>query len=159
MTSAFANRSKKTITLGGGDDEFQVVLRKLSGSALETAAKLRQKAVAENTRAMGGEMMETFARIAEAKKASDAAAGIKEAEPTLEQKRLARYQNYDRQCVLTHGIDSWTAKAEDGSALDSDAKNIAQLDEESSEKAFRELLDMSLPELDKAAAEAVQAKN
>lgn len=141
----FASNVKKQVEIQDGETLVSVTIKKLSARILVKASETRQQASMKASKELGGELIEVFRKDAQQK----ADAADKDAEdPTpeeklkaLKEKREAQYALYDRDEILMKGIDSWTApvKREEG---------IEDLDEETSEKLHREILDLSLPPLD-----------
>lgn len=131
----FASRVKKTVTITDGDETVDVVIRKLSARSLDAAEEAAQARAIKKSRDAGGELVKAFRETATVRPA-DAAA-----------RTLSRYRAYDPDTIVRAGVESWTSKVpvETG---------VQDLDEEAREKLHREILDISLPPLDPAEAEA-----
>ncbi len=143
----FASNVKKQVEIQDGDSLVSVTIRKLSARILTKAAETRQRQSMAASKELGGELIKVFREDAQQKAgvASDEKKpeelSSEEKAKAAEDKREAQYALYDRDEILTKGIDSWTApvKVKDG---------VEDLDEETAEKLHREILDMSLPPLD-----------
>jgi len=126
----FASQVKKQVTVGSGPDAIVVTIRKLSARSLDKAREQRQITGAETIARFGPDMVKAFREAAR--------------DRTPEQIRSAaeapdaRYGEFDRDLVLTQGIESWTASVplKDG---------LADLDEETAEFLFHEIVDLSAP--------------
>jgi hypothetical protein len=133
----FASRTKKQIQVGAGEEAGTVTIRKLSAKSLDKARMARQSVAAALTSQFGADLIRAFRETAAMK--PQEVPGVEDPE--------ARYAQYDRETVLLQGIESWTFKE----AL---TAGIPDLDEESSELLFREIVDLSDPL--KAEAERVE---
>jgi hypothetical protein len=125
-----------------------VNIRKLSGAALDRAAEARQMTVTRLSRVMGPELIQAF----HSPEVEAAAATL--AEPvsaaTLELRRTARYQLYDRMTILKSGITSWT--------YDEKLDAVEDVDEDSAKQLHEAILDLSLPALTEQEREEAQTK-
>lgn len=135
----FASQITDTVTIG----TTVVTIRKLSWSSLDHAQQAR------STRAMA-----TVALMGDAAAALGARAEQNEQKgPVSEaERRTARYQQYDRGAVLQGGLHAWTSDTK------LTPKAIEDLDEDTADRLYRAILDLSLPPLDPA-EEDVARKN
>lgn len=136
----FASQVKKTIEFEDGS----VIIRKLSWRTLERARQARSGEMAAAARSYGGDVIkalrsETLDELA--KKVAE-----KRADP--EERRKARYAEYDRGTLLVAGIESWPYG-------ELNPERIDLLDEEQAERLHQELVDLSLGPLEVAEAEAL----
>lgn len=137
----FASKVKKTLTiLDDEGKEIPVNIRKLSRRALHAAAMARQEAVAALARTMGAEAIKAY---------QEGKAARQETEKTLDPAE-ARFQSYDVETVLAEGIESWgnPTPVKEG---------IADLDEDTADLIFREVIILSVPT--KEEREALQGKS
>lgn len=148
----FASKVTDKVEINDGEDVVVVVIRKLSASSLKKAAEAKQIEVGAFARNMGKDMLSIIREESAAREQKKAEAVTPETEKTPEQKREERYSSFDRDFVLKAGIQSWTASTKLSPAA------IEDLDEEAADKLHRRIVDLSLPLIDPAEAEAAQAK-
>lgn len=132
----FASKTTKEITVG----ELRVTLQKLSRRVLDEASDAQRVKVAKMFRDAGPSF--TAALQAENSRRTKKV----EAVPTLEERRNARYASYDPDVVLRKGIRTWSSPTKI-------SEGVEDLDFETSELLFHELIDMSLPALEPKAEE------
>lgn len=137
----FASDCRKPVEVG----DVQVTIRKLSARVLERAREARSAAQVKSLRDLGPEMVKVM-------KSDGLEAVAQELKRDESAVKRQRYGAFDRQTVLAEGIVSWTHSR----PLDSAA--IADLDEETAELLHEQILELSLPPLDRAESEAVEAK-
>jgi len=123
----FASRTKKQIAVSDEDVEGTVTIRKLSARSLEKAREAKQLSVVQLSTKFGPDIMKMY---------REAAKERGEVVPT--DPNVIRYAQYERELVLTQGVESWTfpEKLEEG---------LADLDESTAELLFREIIDLSDP--------------
>lgn len=123
----FASRITKQILVRDDDgQDVPVILRKLSARQLRKAFDVHQLELGETVRRYGAEFMRQIGEEHEKK------------QKTKEEKEAERFSQYDRDTVLNAGVASWALK------LDI-AKGLQDLDEETSELLFTEIMRMSKP--------------
>jgi len=127
----FASRVKKTIEVNDGTDKGSVVIRKLSARSLERAREARQMSAAKLTTSFGPDMIKAFRETNKEVAAAPVVAGSKEARETT-------YASYDRDTVLTQGVESWTFK-------ENLVDGLNDLDEPIAEMLFHAIIDLSDP--------------
>lgn len=137
----FAHRITKSIDLHDGETEVQVVIRKLSARSLEKAADQKSIDAGKTMRAWGADLLDS---IEQRRKEQERE---KKSDP-----KQARYNNYDRESVLIAGIQSWTCE---GITI---PDGVKELDEETAELLFHEIIDLSLPPIDKEKIEQEEGK-
>lgn len=138
----FASQVTKDIVRG----EDTITIRKLSGKSLQKAREGRSMDQTSYLRHLGAELFRVLRSEAldEAAKKLEA---MKEAK-TPEERRKARYGEYDRDLVLNAGILRW-------SCGDLTPDRVADLPEEDAQALHEAILDLSLPPLDASEADAV----
>lgn len=139
----FASKVTDAVVLDGGE---RVTIRKLNHSALDLAREARSSRGAKSLRDFGGDIL----RVLRSEEFVDMKKAREEAGP--EALRAARYAAFDRSVVLQAGIQSWTSEVK------VTPEAIDDLDEPSAQKIHEAIVDLSLPPIDPAKAEA-QAKN
>lgn len=127
----FASNVKKTVTVG----ETAVVIRKLSASALEEAREARQLAVTSMAVRLGPELIKSFRESA------------KESKPVVEA-TADPYAEFDRTVTLQKGVVSWNAVAEDTKKPIQVQAGILDLDEDTADFLFHEIVDLSRKNVD-----------
>lgn len=151
----FASRVQRDITVKVGDpedaaylgaDEIAVTIRKLSGASLDKARIQAAITQAAPLRALGADLLKGIQSSA----VDEAAKALAAKKSTLEGRKTARYAAYDRETVLVQGVVRWSC--EDKAKLN--PQNLADLDEDAAQKIHEAVLDLSLPPLDPAEAEA-----
>jgi hypothetical protein len=130
----FASRVKSTVRVDNDGTPVNVVIRKLSGRSLSKAAEARQLAVGPTLKSFGPELLQ---------------AAREREKPPSEANPDERYGGYDRDSVLTAGIESWDAMDGDGRAVPL-IDGIADLDEGSAEIIFHAIVDLSVPTAEEA---------
>ena len=121
----FASTTKREIAVG----EETLTIRKLSAHRLEEAQLVRQYAVADITKRMGGELVRVWREEPDK---------LKVEEPRTEaEEKNARNASYDRLTVLTYGIDSWTV----GPKVT--REKLEDLDEPTVQLLFEAILDLT----------------
>lgn len=149
----FASRVTKNVTIERPEGAVVVTIRKLSGKSLTLAGQQQGIAKARAAGAIGGDALTAFMQMESLKEAAAAGKPAPDADPEL--RARARYAEYDREAVLQAGIVSWTPAdptAPELPTVNPDA--IADLDEDVAALLHREVLDLSLPPIDKAEREA-----
>lgn len=134
----FASKTVSQIVLKDGDAEVTVKIRKLSRRQLFDASEVQSEQAAKQMNRMNPEVLrgihaagqEEIKRREEAKKESGKA-GVFE----------INYGGYDVETVLLAGIVSWSVAVEP-------KIGIADLDEASSQKIFKAILDLSIEKVD-----------
>lgn len=139
----YASKQTKILTLKDDDGaDVPVLIRKLSASQLRKAGKARHKQHLEEARDLGPELIEAL-RDATAKEATG-----------------DRYDQYDRELVLAFGVKEWGGRkvGEDGvlAEIGGEKYSLGDLDEETADQVYRELVDLSAPT--KEQAEALEEK-
>jgi len=124
-----------------------VTIRKLSWKSLEKAKEAQSITAATSLRAYGGDLMKAL----RSDTVNEAAKLHAEKKASQSEQVKARYAEYDREAVLSKGIDSW-------SYGELNPERILELEEETADKLHRAILDLSLPPIDKEAAEVIQGK-
>lgn len=137
----FASRVKKQVEFEDGS----VTIRKLSYHSLEKAREARTAVQAASMRNFGGDVLKALRN----EDLGEVAKRVAEQKPGPKEQAKARYAEYDRDSVLVAAIDSWTYG-------DVTPKAIYDLEEERAARLHREILDLSLPPLESAAAEEQQ---
>jgi hypothetical protein len=122
--------------------EQVVTIQKLSWKTLEKASDIQTERGLAHTVKLGANMAQVIQDRLDAQAKTDLTP-----EEQLEQKRQARYRNYDRDHIVRAGVKSWTAPPKLPAALET-------LDEETADILYRAIIDLSLPPLDPAVAEA-----
>lgn len=150
----FASQVTKEILLAKG--ELATVIQKLSGSSIRKAREVKTIADMQRTRHMGGEVLRVFRETDAQRQAAPAAAPAAPPAPkTLDELRKERCDQFDREDVLMRGIRSW-------SSTRSIVDGVPDLDEEDSQYAYEEILELALgplvPEQAKAASEEGKEK-
>lgn len=140
----FASKTTGTVTLDG----VIVTIQKLSGRALEDAAKVKHDeamvlALRLNAALSAPGVAEAVQ--ARAERQAEAPAVVVDAD----RQRQQRYGKYDRPTVLRAGVRSWKA----AEPLPSLATGIDDLDEDAAEQLHRAILDLTLPSIDPAVVE------
>ena len=150
----FASRITKNVDIQDGDVVVVVTVQKLSARSLQKAREARSAAQLYSLRGASKDMLQMF-RSPELDAAAEKIASRRAAEANDPEARArARYEQFDREAVLNAGIVRWSC--EDRIRLSPEA--VSDLDEDSSEKLCREILDLSLPPLDPAVTEAELGK-
>lgn len=125
-----------------------VTIKKLSHGELTLAAEEKMTKALMKTKDVGPELMRAL---------RDPGSVLKsEAEPTPAEKRKARYESFDIDFVLRHGIKSWTCTVA-GEPLDV-AVGIPDLDEPTARRLHEAIVDLSCGPLDADEAEQLAAK-
>lgn len=134
--SVFASRVKKQVALGEGDQVVVVTIRRLSGKSQEKAAEARQIAQIAKARSAGADLVKLFRELENVKSELPT-------EPVARAK--ARYDLYDRDTVLTAGIEDITPRPlkKDGKTHMSLAESIDDFDDEARETVHRAIIDFS----------------
>jgi hypothetical protein len=152
----FASRVKKSLPvtrmgLDGNPEEGTIVVRKLNARSLARASEARQIEIAKLSRAWGPEIAMAAQKAAEERTTAEEKANA-EATPTpVPEKKTAepvpynplkdkRHSGYDRDYVVKAGLDSWSFP-EDHRA----DQILGDLDEETADLIFHEVLALSLP--------------
>ena len=126
----FTKNVTKVVDMTDGETTGQVTIRKLSARSLDKAREARQIAAAQLTAKMGPEMISAFRDASKDKGEKPVV--------SAEDNPDVRYQVYERAHILSAGVTSWTFEV--------DLKEgIEDLDEESAEFLFREIIDLSDP--------------
>src|SRR3990172_13353140 len=126
----FASPVRETVAVG----DVSVIIRKLSARSLEKASENRAIAAAKLSKLLGTEMMQTFKTMGDAPKVK----------PTPEEEDEARYAQYDRETVLTQGVESWNALDGGGRPI-SVEDGLKDIDEETATLLHRAVIDLSVP--------------
>lgn len=128
----YASRQTHTFTLKDDDgQDVAIVVRKLSARELKEAAKKHTSTQLEDARNLGPELIQAFRDATKAAPDPD------------------RFAGYDVDTVLGYGIKSWG-----GEKLSEEQR--ADLDSETTDRVYREILTLSVPTAEEA--EAAQAK-
>jgi hypothetical protein len=135
----FAGQTKKTVEFPDGS----VTIHKLSWRSLEKARQARAVEQANGLRNIGGDILKALRSEA----VEDLTKQLKQKQSSEDERRLARYADYDLGQVLYAAIESWTYGELNQAQID-------QLPQDMAEKLAHEALDLSLPPLDPAKAEA-----
>lgn len=135
----FASQTTKTVDIEG----ITVVIRKLSWKSLRNASEKHTEGAMAVASKVTPDMMRILGEMGGKKAAADASP--ESPAPQEQTDPLARYRVYDMATVLVAGIKSWSSekKLPDG---------IEDLDTESAEKLFREIIDLSIPTPEQEAA-------
>ena len=157
----FASRKKGTVELWDGETRTEVRIRALSDRSLDKAMEARQAAVAKSTKVMGPEVVDMIRKLGAADAQAKDAMTVegKETLEPLEARLLKRYAPYDRDYVLTAGIEGWSATwpvpdpddPRDGATKEVPVPlevGIPDMLKGDAEKCFRAILELSLPPLD-----------
>lgn len=151
----FASRITKNVEIQDGDDVVIVTVQKLSGRSLQKAKEAKSAAQLSALRGASKEMLAMF-RSPELEAAAAQIAAKRGAEASDSKAReQARYDQFDRECVLNAGIVRWSC--EDKIKLSPEA--IGDLDEDAAQRLHAEILTLSLPPLDPSAIEAELGKD
>ncbi len=140
----FASKTQKVLQFVEGDS---ITIRKLSGYQLDL---VRDEAAARNVghlRRLGGELltaMNSDEMNAAATQLKEKRAEKKATDPK------AKYEDYDRMTALKQGIVSWSP------STDVSDEGLRDLDEETAQTTFEEIIDLTLPS--KAEAEVIEEK-
>jgi len=124
----FASSTKKELKFGDGF----ITIRKLSGYQLDLCREEAQARNVGHLRQLGGELL-TAMNSAQMNKAAE----------TLKEKKAEtaapdRYAGYDRQTTLKQGIVAWSA----GDVTDD---KLRDLDEDTAQETFKEIIDLTTP--------------
>ena len=150
----FASRITKDVDIQDGDSVVVVTIQKLSGRSLQKAREARSAAQLSALRGASKDMLQVF-RSSELDQAAEQLAAKRAREANdPEVRRLARYNDFDRECILNAGLVRWSCQ--DKVALSSES--IADLDEDTAQRLHTAILDLSLLPLDPAMAEAELGK-
>ena len=137
----FASRVKKTLEFPDEDGTMvPVVVRKLSHRSMEKAADIQQGTQVAKARELGADLLRAFRESAQQT----------ETAKTARASATVRYRAFDRDQILTAGIESIGGS----SATEVLRKSILDLDEETAEKIHRAICDLSLPTPEAAEEEA-----
>lgn len=140
----FASRVTKQVILTDESGEaVTVTIRKLSGGSLEKAAQAHQGQSLSNLRHMGGEIAQAFRQPIDFSLMKQL-----EKQKTPEEQRREQYDQYDRTAILRAGVQSWTSKVDVETGVD-------DLDEATMKLLFEEILELSLPPMDRKELEAI----
>jgi hypothetical protein len=155
----FASRVTRDVEVEGeGGAAVFVTVQKLSARSLEKAREAKSAAQLASLRAASKDMLQVWrsAEVEEAAKRLAEKRAQEVADPKARAK--ARYDAHDREHVLLAGVVRWTAKAPNGEPIPVAPEHLLDLDEATAQTLHEAILDLSLPPLDPADAEAVLAK-
>lgn len=135
----FASQTTKVVEFPDG----AVTIQKLSWRSLEKARQARASDQAAGLRNIGGDILKALRSEA----IEDLSKQLKAKSASADERRLARYADFDRGTLLQSGIKAWTYG-------EVKPELIEQLPEEDAERLHHEILDLSLPPLDPVKADA-----
>lgn len=135
----FATQTTKVVEFSDG----AVTIQKLSWRSLGNARQARASDQAAGLRNIGGDILKALRSEA----IEDLSKQLKAKSASEDERRLARYADFDRGAVLVAGIKAWTYG-------DLTPALVDQIEEDRAERLHHEILDLSLPPLDQAKADA-----
>jgi hypothetical protein len=133
--SAFTDETTETLQV----ENLSVLIRKLSGTSLRKARKVRQGIDIQSTGKLPPEL---FRVLREGAAAQAAQAGPKPV-PTLEEQQEARYALYDCDDMLVRGIQEWSSPR----TIEEGAE---QLSDSAQELIFHRIVDLAHGPIDPA---------
>lgn len=143
--SIFASQITEKVELPSLD--LVVVIRKLSGSSLRKAREVRTIGDMQRTRNIGSDVLRMFDELAKERDKSIAITAL-----TLEQKRKARYERYDRDDLLVRGVKEWS-KTDPLTT-----ENLLDLPEAEAQTVFERIVDLAEGVLTEEEADAGKAQ-
>jgi hypothetical protein len=141
----FASQVTKLIYLQKG--ELATTIQKLSGSSIRKAREVKTITDMQRTRHMGGEVLRVFRETDAQRQAAPAAVAAPAQPKTVEELKKERCDSFDRDDVLIRGIREWSSTR---SVVD----GVPDLDEEDSQLAYEEILELALGPVVPAEAKA-----
>jgi len=149
----FASRVTRDVEVQDADGVVIVTVRKLSARSLEKAREVRSAQQLGSLKNASKELLLVM-RSGEVEAAAAQLAARREAEAKdLKVRARSRYDAHDRESVLNAGIVRWSCQE----PVSPD--NISDLDEGAAQQLHEAILDLSLPPLDPAEAEAAEGKD